>query len=203
MRRQAWKGDSKDACAIYISIEIHHNTPKVNSVRGSLTDIIGTTRSSASHGVQQTDAEMASEISNVLILDLLNNEPALMTQGTSNAPMTDQYDNDLFLSREEDVLLGDNNRLHLAYSDMLSMSNTAKPRYEENSLRWLTNRETYHIIQTFLRTVVKQKRETFSGFMYSALNDVIKQPVNRDTADRTISSRHDIITVLQYLYQAL
>lgn len=85
----------------------HSRNPIFSSVGSNLEAIGRIVLSSAASNAQMSDAEMAAQIDSVLILDLWNEQPAIMIQETTNLLLTGRQANDPLVSGWDECFLAE------------------------------------------------------------------------------------------------
>lgn len=117
--------------------------------------------------------------------------------------MTERHGVDLPRSKEYDEFLDENHKLHLAHLEVQRMIDSALLRYEENTLRRLTDGVIKSTMKTLLKTAAKQAKKGILGHIYEAVEDNVKQALNSAAADKTISSRIHSLTKSQKFSQII
>lgn len=123
--------------------------PALSSVGSSPKAILRSVCFSAACNAQLADAEMAAQITNIRITDVWNNELAVKVPETTHLPMDDRHSDDLPESGEDEEFLHENYRLHITHSEVQKMIDSAMYRYEESTMRRLSEGMTRHTMDNF------------------------------------------------------
>lgn len=80
-----------------------------------------------------------------------------MEQETTNPPVTDQHADDLPEAEEDDESLDDNSRLYLTQLDVQRMIDSVMLRYEENTVKRLSEGIIRNTMETLSKTAAKKR----------------------------------------------
>lgn len=108
--------------------------------------------------------------------------------------MTDQHADDSPALAEDDRSLHENNSLHVTHSNVQRTINFAALKYQESYMRWLSDEIIRNTIETLLKTAAKEARKSIFSPVNKAVDDIVKQAVNRSAENNVISSKRDRIT---------
>lgn len=79
-----------------------------------------------------------------------------MMQESTNLLVTDQHADDLPVLGEDEAFLYDNNRIRIEHSDLQGMIDYSMIRYEENTMRQLSDRMIRNTMNTLLKTTARE-----------------------------------------------
>lgn len=117
--------------------------------------------------------------------------------GNQKQALTDGHADDLPLSAEDDELLEENNRTHVRHLDVQKIIESTLLRYEENTLKRLSDGISQNIKKILFQTPAKEATKRSASVIYEAAKNIVEQNVDRGRADSAISSRRDSRTKSQ------